>query len=259
MTDIRQRRTRIRRIAVATAAVTAGAIALSWFLNYLLLFADGLSPLEHSAITATVLPVLLVGPLIAFGLWQKEEARQARRASALAASRDPTTGCVGQNVLSIVVEERRKRTPSPDGSARGVFLLLELDQLKMVNARFGPEWAASALALVADTIRNSVRVGDLVSRLETGEFGIFLPGASEEDAKQASRRIVEAVGSAYFAPEGVESMIGVRMVGLVFDHHLGFTEMVRRAARQLADVPAAKNPAAIQLESITAVSTASPN
>lgn len=252
MTDTRQRRTRLRRTAVAAAAATAGAIALSWLFNYLLLFVDGLSAFARSATTATVLPVLLAGPLTAFGMWQREEAWRMRRANALAASRNPATGCVAQKVLSVVVEERRRKPPSPDGSARGAFLLLELDELKRINARFGPDWSAAALALVADTIRSSVRAGDLVGRLETGEFGIFLPGASEEDAQRVGQRVVDAVASAYFAPEGIESMVGARVAGIVFDHQLEFAEMVRRAAAQLIDMPAGKSLAAVRLETATA-------
>lgn len=257
MTDIRPRRKRFGSIIAATAAMTGGAVAASWAFNYLLLFADGLSAFARSAITATVVPIVLAAPLAAFGLWQREKVRRMRRAGAVAAGRDPATGCIGQQVLSAVVDERRKRTPPSGGPASGAFLLLEMSGMRRINARFGPEWTTSALALVADTIGRSVRAGDTVGRLETGEFGIFLPYASEEDAKQVGKRIVEAMAAVYFAPEGIENAIDARVAGIVFDHQIEFAEMVRHAARQLADMPAGERAAAIRLETSATATRAS--
>lgn len=240
-------------MVATTMAVTTGAVALSWGFNYLLLFADGLSAFSRAAITATVLPVLLVAPLMVFGLWQKEQARRLRKMSGINAARDPASGFVGQTMLSSVVEDRRRNVPATDGPVSGAFLMLEANGLKQINARFGPEWTASALALVADTIRRSVRASDLVGRLETGEFGIFLSNASEKDAEQVGQRIVDAVASIYFAPEGIESVISTRVAGIVFDHQIEFAEMVRHTAHQLAYMSTKDSSALIQMKTLTDV------
>lgn len=251
MNEMQQQAAGIRPMATTIAAVTAGAIAVSWGLNYLLLFADNLSAFSRAAITATLLPILLVVPLMIFGLWQREQARRARQASIMAQGRDPASGYIGQTMLSAIVAERRKATPLTDGPVSGAFLMIEADGLRKINARFGPEWAASALTLVADTIRRSVRATDQVGRLQTGEFGIFLPHVSENDAEQVGRRIVDEVAAIYFAPQGIESVIGVRVAGIVFDHQLEFAEMVRHTARRLADMPAEESPAMLPLETLS--------
>lgn len=220
------------------ALTTAGAIAVSWAINYLMLLSDTLSAFARSAITATLLPILLVAPIAAALFWTRAELKNVKRASSAKASRDPATGHLDQSVLAIAVEERRKHVDAGDGPLRGAFLLLELDDLRKINAQFGPEWSASALSLVAQTVRKSVRAGDLVGRLETGEFGIFLPQATEDDAIRVGDRIVQAIASAYFAPDGVETIVTVRVAGIVFERELEFSEMVQQAASQLgaADV-----------------------
>lgn len=250
MTDIGSRRRAFRSIASRTALVTVAAVAASWALNYLLLFADGISAFGRSAITATVLPVVLAGPLVAFGLWQREEARRARKAGSRGATHDPATGFVGAQVFSTAVQERRMRAPAADRSGRGALLLVDLDGLKLINARFGSDWSASALAIVADAVRRSVRSDDLVGRLETGELSIFLPEADEGDARKVAQRITDAVAAVYFAPGGIERSIGLRIAGVVFDHQLHFAEMIRHAGEQLVDEQAESRPTTIRLQTI---------
>jgi diguanylate cyclase len=235
-------RGRYKRITFVILAATAGALAASWALNYLLMLSDSLSAFTRSAITATVLPLVLVPPLIAFGLRQQDRARRAQRANVWAAGRDLATGFVSHQMLTNIVEERRKKKPLTDGPRKGAFLLLDISELKSINAQFGPEWSASALSLVADTIRKSVREGDLVGRLETGEFGIFLPDADEADAQRVGQRINEAVGSIYFAPGGIETIIALQVVGVIFDHQVRFAEVIRHAAQQFEGTTAQGGP-----------------
>jgi len=83
-----------------------------------------------------------------------------------------------------------------------------------------------------------VRTTDLVGRLADGEFGIFLPGASAENARHAGERIRQEVAKVYFAPgatggNGKTSLIDVNVAGVFFEQQLGFEDMFRSAARQL--------------------------
>lgn len=225
-------RSPLEAIVRPVLVTTAGAIAASWGINYLMLLSDTLSAFARSAITATILPVLLVAPLAAALFWTRTELKSVKRANSAKAARDPLTGHFDQSILAIAVEERRKHV-DPDAPSRGAFLLLELDDLRKINAQFGPDWSASALGLVAQTVRNNVRAGDLVGRLETGEFGIFLPHATDEDAIRVGDRIVKAISNAYFAPDGVETIVTARVAGIVFERELEFSEMVQQAANAL--------------------------
>ncbi len=83
-----------------------------------------------------------------------------------------------------------------------------------------------------------MRSDDLVGRLADGEFGIFLPGASAENARHAGERIRQEVAKVYFAPgatggNGKTSLIDVNVAGVFFEQQLGFEDMFRSAARQL--------------------------
>lgn len=223
-------------IAVKAGIATLCAVALSWGVNYLMLLDESISPFTRSAITVTLIPILVAAPLAAVIFWQHSALRAARRANNASASRDPGTGHFDQNILAIAVEERRRHVDLAK-PARGAFLMLEVNELRTINAEYGPDWSASAISLVAQTIRRSVRAGDLVGRLETGEFGIFLPHTNEEDAERVGARIVQAIESAYFAPNGVETTVHARVAAIVFENELEFPEMVRLAASQLAASP----------------------
>lgn len=234
--DIRLPKRSWRAVARLTVLGTLGVIAASWAFNYLLLFADGLTAFGRSMVTATVLPVLIGAPLLAVAALQREKARQSKRMATLAASYDSATGCLKGDVFSGLLEDRRRRRATPaSGPQSGALLLLELDRLKQINARFGPEWSDLALKLVADAIRRSIRESDVLGRLETGEFGLFLPGASEEEALRVGERALGAVAAVYFAPGGVERTIELRIAGIVFESQLPFSELIRHAEEQLIE------------------------
>jgi diguanylate cyclase (GGDEF)-like protein len=114
-----------------------------------------------------------------------------------------------------------------------------MSNLRDISSRFGLDWGEEAQRIVASTIRASVRNDDLVGRLADGEFGIFLPGASAENARHVAERIRQEVAKVYFAPgttglDGKTSLIDVNVAGVFFEQQLGFEDMFRSAARQLA-------------------------
>lgn len=242
----------MKSMAVAIVLVTMAALAVSWGLNYLLMFADGISAFGRSAITATVLPLLLAPPLVAYGLRHREQLRMARRQRTGASAHDPATGFFSEGIFAGAVEERRKAVKSDGGPTRGALLLIDLADLKQINARFGPEWSASALQIVADAIRRSVRISDMVGRLASGEFGVFLPNASDEDARRIAQRLVDAVAAVYFAPDHSAQPIRIDVAGVVFEHQVQFSELVRNAGAQLVGDVAQDGPAGFRLQTMTA-------
>ena len=54
-----------KSVAWLTVLGTAGILGVSLLINYLLLFAEGLTPFGRSVITATLLPVVIGVPLSA--------------------------------------------------------------------------------------------------------------------------------------------------------------------------------------------------
>ncbi|RRI03152.1 GGDEF domain-containing protein [Mesorhizobium tamadayense] len=212
---------------------TACCLALSLGLNYLLLFIDGLTPYGRSVITATLLPIIIGLPLFALLGWRQVEIRRYRQELTRSGTYDQLTGCLNGAVFTSMVDRRAAR---PSGPRSGAFLVIHPEHLSAINLRFGLEWGDEALRLIASAIRSSVRKEDLIGRIGTALFGVFLPGASEQDAKEVGKRIRQAVGQIYFAPKGDKDVLAIRVGGVVFEHELAFEDMFRSAEEGLSEL-----------------------
>ncbi|WP_292101444.1 GGDEF domain-containing protein [Mesorhizobium sp.] len=222
-------------VAWLTVLGTAGCLILSLGLNYLLLFSEALTPFARSVITATLLPLAIGLPLFLLLGSKQAEIRRYRQELNRSATYDRLTGCLNGPVFTSMVDRRAAKT-SEAGPRSGAFLVIHPEHLKSLNLRFGLEWGDEALRLIASTIQSSVRKEDLVGRIGTSMFGVFLPGATEKDAKEIGERIKARVRDVYFAPKGTEDVLAVQVGGVVFEHELAFEDMYRSAEERLLEV-----------------------
>lgn len=81
-------------------------------------------------------------------------------------------------------------------------VMVDVDQFKQFNDRFGHVAGDRALRLVAETLRNHFRPGDMIARFGGDEFSILLPGAGTEDARSCAERARWAVLTATDADPG---------------------------------------------------------
>jgi diguanylate cyclase (GGDEF)-like protein len=72
-------------------------------------------------------------------------------------------------------------------------LLLDLDQLKRINDRYGHHSGDEAIRVVADVIRKAVRTSDVCARLGGDEFGVAMPEAGLGQAREVVARINDAL------------------------------------------------------------------
>jgi diguanylate cyclase (GGDEF)-like protein len=72
-------------------------------------------------------------------------------------------------------------------------VLLDIDDFKQINDRFGHVSGDEVLRTVATVATSSLRETDLVARLGGDEFAAILPGATTEHAYQAAERVRLAV------------------------------------------------------------------
>ena len=224
-----------KHVAWLTALGSAGILLLSVGLNYLLLFSETLTPFGRSMVTATLLPVIIGGPLLLFIGLQRIELGHYRRELNKSATFDSLTGCLNRTVFTSMVDRRTTR-PESSGPRSGAFLVVHPEHIRSINLRFGLDWGDEALRLIAATIQSSVRKEDLVGRIGTSMFGVFLPGATEDDAKEIGERIRARVAQAYFAPKGTEDNLTISVGGVVFENELEFEEMFRSAESLLSGV-----------------------
>jgi diguanylate cyclase (GGDEF)-like protein len=66
---------------------------------------------------------------------------------------------------------------------------IDLDNFKTINDRFGHSTGDNLLRLVANTIKNNIRLSDTVARLGGDEFAILLPETGPELAEAITRKV----------------------------------------------------------------------
>ena len=75
----------------------------------------------------------------------------------------------------------------------GAVLLLDLDNFKDVNDRFGHKAGDDLLKTVAAALRGRIRETDILARLGGDEFGIILPQVDAKQAEVVAEGIVKAL------------------------------------------------------------------
>ena len=89
-------------------------------------------------------------------------------------------------------------------------MIMDIDHFKKVNDTWGHQAGDHALKFCADTLRNSFRVSDLVSRLGGDEFIIlmrFIPNREVVEAK--ANALLEAIHQASLDYEGITLNISI--------------------------------------------------
>jgi diguanylate cyclase (GGDEF)-like protein len=103
---------------------------------------------------------------------------------------DYLTGVANRRSLD---EELERRIASGGTGGRFCGLLLDLDDFKAINDRFGHEAGDMALEDVANILLSSVRVNDCVARMGGDEFVVLAELSGEGEAEDMVRRIELAV------------------------------------------------------------------
>lgn len=216
---------------------TVASLAVSFLLNYLLLFSQTLTPFDRGMATAIAVPLIVALPLsflLARSWWQ---VRRYRRELTHSASYDRDTEFFNGAAFASVLD---RRAPTAPGERKGAFLVVNADAIRSISRQYGLSWGEEALRVVAATIRSSVRSGDIVGRLGESEFGIYLPGATEANARDVGERIRAGVSRVYFAPSDAargeqQPLLNVGVAGVIFEEALKFDRIYSAAEQSLAD------------------------
>lgn len=93
-----------------------------------------------------------------------------------AAATDPLTGIynrkAGKNYMLHLMQ----------AASSYLFLMMDLDNFKLVNDIYGHKQGDQVLCAVADQLTQSFRKSDVVCRLGGDEFAVFIPNCSDIDA-----------------------------------------------------------------------------
>jgi diguanylate cyclase (GGDEF)-like protein len=165
------------------------------------------------------LSIALVGPLLAIALYQRST-HKAIRAMRLALT-DPLTGL--GNHRSFHERLQRELVAAEESGSSLALCLVDFDDLKSVNDRFGHPVGDLVLGQVASRLRQ----GGESFRLGGDEFAVLLPGHDERQASAVARSIVERVAALHV--EGVGSVSVSAGVATYPTHGTGRDELIRLA------------------------------
>jgi diguanylate cyclase (GGDEF)-like protein len=101
------------------------------------------------------------------------------------------------------VETRRARR-SGDELA---LLLVDIDDFKKLNDRYGHAVGDEVLRQVADVLNESVREIDLPARYGGEEFAVLAPRTDAEGAMTLADKLRTAIADAEFRPEGANGQV----------------------------------------------------
>jgi diguanylate cyclase (GGDEF)-like protein len=159
----------------------------------------------------------------------KERAAVVHKAAAML---DPLTGVWNRRGL---LNENEKLFPQPGGRpAEVAVLLVDLDNFKSVNDRFGHAFGDRVLQIFAETARGAVRGTDFVGRLGGEEFAVVLHGLVRERALAVAERIRNAFAEQAGIIDG--QRVGATVsIGLALHDgsNMAFTELLWKADRAL--------------------------
>jgi len=105
---------------------------------------------------------------------------------------DPLTGLFNRYHFEATLKREAARCLRYQ--SRLALLLMDVDQLKAVNDRWGHPAGDQMLVRVAGAIRDSLRGCDIASRYGGDEFAVILPDTDARAARLVAERICEKVG-----------------------------------------------------------------
>lgn len=115
--------------------------------------------------------------------------------------RDALTGLLNRAGWDAAIEREAERCRVL-GQA-GSIVIVDLDNLKELNDRFGHSHGDERLQALAGAIAETARVDDVVARLGGDEFGLLAPGSAPGTGESLARRLSER-----FADHGLAASIG---------------------------------------------------
>jgi diguanylate cyclase (GGDEF)-like protein len=155
-----------------------------------------LTATEIGAHYAVFVPIALIA--VAGWLWIGRDVDRLHRDTQRLSLIDPLTGL--WNGRAMRDDMARVHGEAERVGGRFAVLMVDLDNFKVYNDRYGHAAGDEALKVAAAALRESVRVGDRVFRYGGEEFCVVLPDIAPDDATVVAERVREAVAHVVIIP-----------------------------------------------------------
>jgi diguanylate cyclase (GGDEF)-like protein len=186
-------------------------------------FMDGVAR-ELTIASAFIVPIVLTMPIMYLFAGKLRELAIAHHELTIIASHDSLTTCLNRGAFITLVDAYLRQV-NELGDPRGGLLVIDADNFKSINDRFGHAAGDAALRLIAVGAKSALRAADLIGRLGGEEFAVFLPRAGLLEARSIGERVRSAVGEQDFRPSGEPEKLTVSVGGAVFKGPVSFSEL----------------------------------
>ncbi len=162
------------------------------------------------------------------------EKRQEERLQAMART-DEMTGLLTKTATRRYIDRLLANAPS----GRFAFFILDIDQFKSANDRFGHAFGDSVITSLSDLLRRAFPPGELIGRIGGDEFAVFLPVPDRQWVEQQAESLVRALRRTHTADGGDTWEISVSIgIALAPDHGRDFETLYRHADTALYETKA---------------------
>jgi diguanylate cyclase len=214
-----------------TVLGTLGCILIAVCFNIIAFAGLGREVMQRAVFSAIALPILIATPLF---LWMSMRMRGMALSNVrlnLIARTDALTACLNRAAFTSKVEALL--AAAKRDQRRGALLVIDTDNFKAINDRFGHDRGDEALTLIARSIRAILRPDDLIGRIGGEEFAVYLPDTDARSAAIIAERIRRSVSLAVFTPAGMLRPLTISLGGAVFETAPSFAKLFRAADQNL--------------------------
>ncbi|HUV22231.1 MAG TPA: GGDEF domain-containing protein [Gammaproteobacteria bacterium] len=189
----------------------------------------GYSILDFSEMIMTFVPYLLVAYLTSL---LAADLKNAREGLEQLSDTDELTGLKNRRAFNSALQAEAKKA----ARYNRVFsvLMLDADNLKPVNDRFGHAAGDKLLISIAQVVQESLRETDILARYGGDEFVVMLTETTEDRAFEVAERIRAAVENTSFSSSGerVSSTVSIG-ISSVTDNPEEWGDIIARADSKL--------------------------
>jgi len=145
------------------------------------------------------------------------------------AGHDALTGLANRDTFSQQLEAVRAQALA--SGEQFAVLQLNLDRFKEVNDSYGYTVGDAVLRHVASQVQRALRPGDVIGRLAGDELAVVARHLRHADGAAAvARHLIEAAGTPWHLPEGIEVVVGTSVGICMFPVHVESTEALLQGA-----------------------------